>query len=258
MKKNIFFLIFLMLFVVLLSGCKKSEIPDLESIRANDKVVFGVKNDTKPFGFEENGELKGIDIDIAKYIAKSLLGDEKKAEFVIVDSSNRLLILSSGKADMVIATMSITPQREAVIDFSAPYYIAGQTALVPVKSDIKTISDLNNKKVIVVFGSTAEKNLRVVAPMAHVMGAKTYPVAFEMLKSGQADAIVSDDTILTSYADNGSFRMLSKKFTREPYAIGFRKTDYSKSLQNRVNGILEEMRKTGKITEIKRKYSSNQ
>ena len=159
---------------------------------------------------------------------------------------------------MVIATMSITPQREAVIDFSAPYYIAGQTALVPVKSDIKTISDLNNKKVIVVFGSTAEKNLRVVAPMAHVMGAKTYPAAFEMLKSGQADAIVSDDTILTSYADNGSFRMLSKKFTREPYAIGFRKTEYSKSLQNRVNGILEEMRKTGKITEIKRKYSSNQ
>ncbi|MBR1754599.1 transporter substrate-binding domain-containing protein [bacterium] len=247
-------LIFVIITPIILTGCKSKPKTDLEEIIKRDKIIFGVKNDTKPFGFEENGNLIGIDIDIARYITKSILGDGNKAEFKIVDSANRLVTLSSGDVDMVIASMSITPQRKTVINFSIPYHLAGQTILVRKESDIKSLTDLKNKKIVVVFGSTAEKNLRMVAPGATIVGTKSYTTAFEMLKSNQVEGMASDDTILNAFAQDGRYRILNKKYTIEPYAIGFRKSERSETLQERVDYILDEMKRNGQLKQIEQKW----
>lgn len=258
MLKNLTKFFVLLIFVTtnlfFLTGCKSKPKTDLETIKDRDKIIFGVKNDTRPFGFIENGELIGIDIDIARYITKSILGDGNKAEFKIVDSANRLITLSSGEVDMVIASMSITPQRKTVINFSIPYHLAGQTILVRNESNIKSLTDLKNKKIVVVFGSTAEKNLRLVAPNAIIVGTKSYITAFDMLKSKQVDGLASDDTILTTYTQNGNYRILNKRYTIEPYAIGFRKTEESLSLENKVNDILDEMKRNGQLKQIEKKW----
>lgn len=252
--KLLFILIFVTLISVFLTGCKKATLTDLEQIEKRGKIIFGVQNDSKPFGFLENGELKGIDIDIARYITKSILGDETKAEFQIVDTASRLLTLSSGDVDMVIANMSITPQRKMIIDFSSPYYIAGLTVMVPRESNIKSITDLKNKRVVVVFGSTAEKNLRQIVSNITIVGTKSYTSAFDMLKSKQVEGMAADDSLLSAFAEDKNYKMLNKKYTIEPYGIGFRKSELSESLQNKVNNILDEMKRNGKLREIENNW----
>ncbi len=243
---------------LLLSACsQKQESTDtLSKIIKRDKLIVGVKFDTKPFGFiGENSQLAGFDVDIAKAIAKSLLGDETKIEFKPVTSANRILTLNSGKVDMIIATMTITPQRQEIIDFSMPYYMTGQAIMVSEKSDITSIQDLKDKKVIIVFGSTAESRLRIMAPEARIMGFKTYTSAFNALKAGKADAITSDETILLGWAmENKDVKLLPQNYSKEYYGVGFRKGEETSSLKNRVNSILSNMTKNGELKKIKRKW----
>lgn len=256
MKRKLLTIIVLCL-VILTSGCiKKDKTDALDKIIKRDKLIVGTKFDTKPFGFIDNtGELKGFDIDLAKYIAKSILGDENKIEFKQVTPSNRILALNSGEVDMVIATMTMTNQRKQIIDFSTPYYIAGQAVLVPKNSKINSISDLNGKRVIIIFGSTSEKNLRMVAPEAQIIGFKTYTSGYSALKSGRADAMTSDDVILMGFAEaDPSFKLLPQKYTKEPYAIAFRKDSTSLKLEERVESILESMKREGKLKEIQNKW----
>lgn len=228
----------------------------LAEITQRGKLIVGVKYDTKPFGYiDKNQHLLGLDVDLAKLIAKSILGDENKVEFKQVTPSNRILALNSGQVDMIIATMTVTPQRNEVVDFSVPYYIAGQAILVPTDSKISTMSDLNGKRVIIVFGSTAEKNLRLIAPEAKISGYKTYTDAYSALKQGRADAITSDDTILMGFAmQDKTLKLLPKRYSKEPYAVAFRKGAVTTELKEKVDFIIKDMIKTGDMNQLKAKW----
>lgn len=257
MKKILFNLIVLVLLTVI-TGCSgKNEKTDLlDEILSRGKIIAGVKFDTKPFGYiNEKQELDGFDVDVAKYIAKSILGSEKKIEFVQVTPSNRIQALNSNKIDIIIATMTITNQRSEIIDFSVPYYIAGQAILVKKESKIKSLSDLNNKKIIVVFGSTAENNLRLKLPGAKITGFKTYSNAYTALKEGRADAMAADDSILIGLAmSDSSVKLLPARYTKEPYAVGFRKDYSTVKLRKKINFILKEMKSSGKLDKLRLKH----
>lgn len=248
-------------FVMLLSGCnKKEETSDLlGKITERGSIIVGVKYDAKPFGYiNENSVPEGFDIDLAKNIAKSVLGDENKVEFKPVTSSNRLLKLNRGDVDMLIATMSVTNQRRSIVDFSLPYYTTGQVIMVKKGSKITSISDLNGKKVIVIFGSTAEDILRNLAPDADIIGFKTYTSGYAALKQGMADAMVSDNSILLGFAiDDPSVKLLSQKYSLEPYAIAFKKGIPSQSFIEKVNFTLDYMKKSGELNKLKRKWGIN-
>jgi aspartate/glutamate/glutamine transport system substrate-binding protein len=257
MKKKLFSVLVLSMFIFLYGCSKKDDNADtLTKILQRGKIIVGVKYDARPFGYiNENNELVGYDIDLAKYTAKNLLGDEDKIEFKQVTPSSRIFALNSGQVDMVIATMTITQQRQEVIDFSNPYYMAGQAILVPKNSTINTMSDLNGKKVIIIFGTTSEKNLRLAAPEANIVGFKTYTGAYNALKEGDADAMTSDDTILIGLAmADDSLKLLPKRYTKEPYAIGFKKGDESKRLETRVNAIIKDMLDNGELNKLKAKW----
>lgn len=255
---NKLFITTILCLALFLTGCNTNEQSKdtLSKIQERGKLIVGVKYDTKPFGyFNHKHELVGLDVDLAKTIAKNILGSENKAEFVQVTPSSRILALNSNQVDMVIATMTITPRREHIIDFSLPYYLAGQSILVPKTSKITSISDLNGKKVIVVFGSTAEDNLRLIAPDAQVMGFRTYTSGYNALKQGLADAIMSDDTILMGFAqDDKSLKLLPKRYTKEPYAVGFKKGEESTRLVKKVDFIINNMRQDGELERLKDKW----
>lgn len=257
MKKRIFGCLIL-LFTVFLVGCdqKQDKTDVMDKIIQRGKIVVGVKYDTKPFGFmNEKGFVEGFDVDLARYIAKSILGNENRIEFKQVTPSNRILALNSGEVDMVIATMSVTKQRAEVIDFSKPYYVAGQAILVPRTSKINSMSDLNGKRVIVIFGSTAEKQLRLVAPDADILGFKTYTSGYSALKQGRADALTSDDTILMNFAMmDDSLKLLPTRYSKELYAVAFKKGIQSERLKSRVDFIISDMQKSGKLNQLKAKW----
>ena len=202
MKKIVLALLFLCL--ICCSCGKKSVInDDLTTITQRDRLIVGIRNDAPPFGFKDkNGFTVGYDADLARLIAKGILGDEKKVEFVPVTASNRIMKLNSGEVDCLIATMSITTQRQQFLNFSTPYYMAGQAILVRSSSKATSLRDFTCKKLIIVFGSTSEKNLRSNVPEVTVIGYKTYNDAYNALKNGKADGIVADDTVLLGFSTN--------------------------------------------------------
>jgi putative glutamine transport system substrate-binding protein len=257
MKKFLFLSLSLIIF---LTGCSfqsnQPQLDKLEQIKQRGKLIVGVKFDSKPFGFvDENNQVQGFDIDVAKEIAKNLLGDSNAIEFKQVTSSNRIFMLTSDAVDIVIATMTINPKRLEVVDFSQPYYVAGQAIMIPENSDIRGIKDLNNKKVIIVLGSTSEKNIRMMAPDAVIQGFRTYNDAFSALKAGRGNALTTDDSILYGFLDTDkTFKILPQRYTKEPYGIAIKKGTETETLRMTIDEILYNMEKKGTFKQIKNKW----
>ncbi len=250
----------LMLVVLVCCGCgKKQEEPmanDLNEITARDQLIIGVKTDTYPFGYlDEKNHFAGYDAALGRLIARGILGSDKKVKFVPVTASDRMMKLYSGDVDMVIATMSITPKRREILDFSQPYHVAGQALLVKKGSDIRSLKDLSGKRAIIVFGSTSEKSLKTAVPNVGILGYKTYPDAYKALKDGKADAIVSDDTILLGFAlKDESVELLPKRYTKEPYAVAFRKGAESRDLIRAVDNVIDIEKRNGNLKKIKTSF----
>ncbi len=255
MFKNI---ILLLLCCFIFTACDKKEVPkdDLTKILERGKLIVGVRDDTAPFGFrDQKGNLTGYDIELAKQLAKGILGSEKKIEFVPVTASDRIIKLSSGEVDMLAATMSITNNRLQILNFSAPYYYAGQAILVNKSSNMTSLRDFQGKRLIVIFGSTSEGTLRTNVPEVEIIGYKTYREAYKALKAGKADGIVADDSILMNYAvKDSSVHVLPKRYSKEPYAVAVRKESDSERLLESIDYVIENLQRTGKLFRMQEKW----
>ena len=236
---------------------EKYDEPDLyDEILRRGSIKVGINTDSKPFGFyDKNWEIQGYDADLARYIAQYILKSPNAVEFYPVTPANRMLKVSTGDVDMVIATVTITPQREEIIDFSIPYDYAGQALLVRSNSKITSIADLAGKNVGVVFGTTAEKNMLTLAPNATIIGFRNYHVAYEALKAGKIDALTSDDTILSSFAfEDKSMKLLPKRYSREPYGIALRQGDSTRRLRENIDFAITDMKNRNKIIKLRKKW----
>lgn len=229
------------------SGDDASGANVLEKIENRDKIIFGVKHDTKLFGLKNpsTGEVEGFDIDIAKQIAKEILGDETKVEFVEVTSKTRIPLLNKGDIDAIIATMTISEERKKEVDFSDVYFEAGQSLLVKKGSPVQSIDDLTkDTTVIAVKGSTSTDNIREAAPEAPVLEFENYAEAFTALKSGQGEALTTDNSILLGMAsEDDSFELVGGTFTDEPYGIAVKKGE--KELVDKLNETLKALVDSG-------------
>ena len=256
-KKGMLFLFVSLIFF--LSGCQSANLAEqdtLEKIETSEKIVWGVKYDTKLFGLMniESRQVEGFDIDIAKEITKEILGDDSQAEFVEVTSKTRIPLLKNGNIDAIIATMTISEERKKQVDFSDVYFDAGQSLLVNKKSGIKGIEDLNEAKtVLAVKGSTSADNIREHAPKAKVLELENYAEAFTALQSGQGDAMTTDNSILLGMAsENPDYVLAGDKFTDEPYGIALNKGQVA--FQERMNEALEKMKENGSYAKIYKKW----
>ena len=231
-----------------------------DAIMERGYLRIGINTNLKPFGFyDRDGNLVGYDVDLAKYIAEYILGTNKKIEFIPVTPSNRLLKASTGEVDMVIATLTITPQRQQLIEFSMPYDSARLGILVKKTSKITSISDLTKENVGVVWGTTAEKNMVNIAPNANVIGFKNYTEAYHALKNGTINAITSDDTILSRYVlEDDEVMILPKKYSREPYGIGFRRGRGSEKLKKTLDDAISDLIQKNVITRLHNKWLEKQ
>jgi glutamate transport system substrate-binding protein len=217
-----------------------------QSIKDKGTLTCGVKFDVVGFGFRNptNNEIEGLDADLCREIAKEL-GVE--AELIEAVSANRIPFLNERRVDLVISTFTINDERKTQIDFSRPYYVAGQSILAK-KSDtsINGVDDLNGKKVCSAEGSTSEKNVREKAPQAELVLFKTYTEAGQALDDGRCDAVSTDDVILfgliSAYPDT---ELKGEPFTVEDYGIGMKKD--STELKQFVDDVLGKMDADGRF-----------
>ncbi|WP_432398742.1 glutamate ABC transporter substrate-binding protein [Pseudarthrobacter sp. L19] len=204
--------------------------PTYDAIKSSGKIRIGVKQDQPGLGFKDaaTGEYSGFDIEIAKWVAASLGMSKDKIEFKPIPSANRESAITNGDIDYYVGTYSITDKRKQLIDFAGPYFVTGQGILVKKdNSSINSEKDLSGKNVCSATGSTPIQNIKANFPGTKTTEFDTYSQCVEALKSGQVDAVTTDQAILLGYAaqEPDSLKVVGQPFTTEKYGVGLKKGD---------------------------------
>ncbi|MFB7893470.1 glutamate ABC transporter substrate-binding protein [Microbacterium sp. NPDC056044] len=204
--------------------------PTFDAITERGMVKVGVKEDQPGLGYLDptTGERTGFDVDVARWIAASLGYDEDKIEFQAIPSANREQAIVNGDIDYYVGTYSITDKRKEQISFAGPYFITGQGLLVAADNDdIKGPDDLAGKNVCSATGSTSIQRIKDEYPDATTTEFDTYSQCVEQLKSGQVDAVTTDEAILIGYAaqDPDNLKVVGDVFSEERYGVGIQKGD---------------------------------
>ena len=194
----------------------------------------------------DSGDIAGIDIDTAKAIAEKL-GLELQVDDMDFDAA--LLSVQQGKADMVMAGVTVTDERKAVMDF---YATGIQSIIVPNGSDIASPDDLAGKKIGTQRGTTGyiycSDDFGDDAVVAYDSGL----TAVQALNNGQVDAVVIDNAPAKEYvAANPGLKVLDTSYAEEDYAIGLAKGSV---LEDAINAALEELKADGTLQSIVDKY----
>jgi putative glutamine transport system substrate-binding protein len=247
MKKLIGFLVILS-FGIFTINAAAPDSPDLKAIKDHGVLKVGVKVDVPKFGFRDpkSGKIEGYEIDIAKMLAKKILGNENKIDLQGVTAKTRGPLLDNGEVDLVIATFTITEERKKSYNFSDPYFTDGVGLMVKKAAGYKSLKDLNGKKIGVAQSATSKKS---VQEEADKVGAKveflefnTYPEIKAALDSGRVDCFSVDTSILWGYMDKTTM-LLPDRFSPQNYGIASKMGN--DALAKLVNDFVADLKKSG-------------
>jgi polar amino acid transport system substrate-binding protein len=181
----------------------RAEQSRLDTVMERGRLIVATYSTAPPLAFKDaKGELVGFEIDIVRVIARDLLGDANKVEWVIVQSEGRFPSVLSGKADFAIAATTIYPERAAKVAFTHPYMDSGTAVLVRRDANIKSLADLNDPKFTITGQNNpqnAERAKRFV-PEAKTVWFDSPSELFLAVKSGRATAMQTDTPIADYYA----------------------------------------------------------
>ncbi|KTC79380.1 amino acid ABC transporter substrate-binding protein [Legionella cherrii] len=244
--KQLFFVI-LIGFALLVSFCY-ARIPK-ESIQY---IHFAVAAEYPPFEYNDHGEIKGFDIDLARLIAKKL---GKEAFFDSMQFSSILPALSSGQVDAGISTITITEQRKKNFDFSEPYYFESMAAVFPENKPIKNVQQLAGKKIAVQLGSTMEIWLKQNVPNANLLVMDNNNQTIAALKASHADLVLLDGVQGAVFSQKNpglSFAVIAQ--SDDGYGLALKKNS---ELTQKINQVLHEIEQTGELSALKKKWLEN-
>lgn len=222
---------------------------DLTTVEAG-KLTMATNATFPPYEMTtDSGEIEGIDVDTAKAIAEKL-GLELQIDDMDFDAA--LLSVQQGKADIVMAGVTVTDERKAVMDFSASYATGIQSIIVPNDSDIASPDDLAGKKIGTQRGTTGYIYCSDDFGEDSVVAYDNGLTAVQALNNGQVDAVVIDNAPAQEYvAANPGLKVLDTSYAEEDYAIGMAK---GSALEDAVNKALEELKADGTLQAIVDKY----
>ncbi len=224
------------------------ESADVEN--SEDKLVWATNAEFEPYEYRDGGEIVGIDAEIADEIA-SRLGLE--AEVADMNFDSIIPAVTSGKADIGIAGMTVTEDRLQNVNFSTPYINAGQAIIVPEDSDITGEDDLVGLTIGVQLGTTGD--LYVTDNIADTT-VERYTKGFEAVQAllqGKIDAVVIDGEPAKAFVKlNEGIKMCDDYLTVEEYAIAVSKDN--EELLDQINSALADMEEDGTLTAIFDKY----
>jgi polar amino acid transport system substrate-binding protein len=224
----------------------------LDRILSAKKIVIAVQNDVPPYSLiNKDNQLDGFDIDVAKAIAKDL-GVE--LELQVVTGANRIPALVSGRADMVIATLGINPQRAAAVAMSIPYTAFPQVLISTKDKTIHNFDDLRGKVVGLTRGTMQEEVISRAATGATIRRFQDDATTIQALLSGQIDATAFGATVANDIAARNPSRGIEIKFNAfNVYAsIGMRRGDTD--LIRWVNTWIFYQKNSGLLADLHKKW----
>jgi polar amino acid transport system substrate-binding protein len=169
----------------------------LRTVLDRGKLLVGTGSTNAPWHFEnEKGELVGMDIAMARILAKGLFDDESKVEFVRQDPAQRIPNINTGKVDIVIQFMTVNPQRAQLVHFTRPYYVEGVALLVRHDAEMKTYDALmkagSKARVSILQNADADTTVKAALPQATILQLDTQANVIQAIDSRRADAAAVD------------------------------------------------------------------
>ncbi|MCK7626814.1 glutamate ABC transporter substrate-binding protein [Streptomyces sp. RS10V-4] len=230
--------------------------PAVQRIRRKGQLVVGVDQNTYRWGYRDpgTGRLEGFDIDLARAIARDILGPDAKVVFQAVPTNQRIPAVRQRTVDMVVRTMTINCARKEQVAFSTAYFQAGQQVLAPKASPVTAFDDsLRGKRVCTAAGSTGEAELSRRSHGARVVTAPNQLDCLVRLQLGEADAVVTDSALAAAQAaQDPAVELKGTPFTDEAYGVAMNQDD--PDLVRRVNKVLDDYRRGGDDSAWMRAY----
>lgn len=224
----------------------------LDDIEKRGEIKIAVFDSNPPFGYvdPDSKQIVGLDVDYANAIAQAL---NVKVQLVPTNPANRIPLLTSQKADLIVANFTVTQERAKAVDFSVPYFATGQKFIAR-KGVLTTPDDLKNLRIGADKGTVMEITLREQYPTAKVISYDDTPFAFAALRNGVVQAITQDDAKLIGLLANvpedqrEAFEISSFSITQEYQAVGIPKGDTR--LKDKINQVLFSLEEQGEAVTI--------
>ncbi|CUN62932.1 Arginine-binding extracellular protein ArtP precursor [[Eubacterium] contortum] len=252
MKKKVLSVLLVAVCVLSMAACgSKKEDSSAGDSGKKEKLVMATNAEFPPYEFYEGKEVVGIDADIAAAVAEEM-GMELEIEDMAFDSI--ITAVTSGKADIGAAGMTVTEDRLENVDFTDTYATATQVIIVKDDSAIAGPDDLTGKKIGVQLGTTGD----IYADDIEDATVERYNKGFEAvqaLQQGKIDAVVIDGEPAKEFVKEAEgLKILDEAFTEEEYAIAVKKGN--DELKEKINDALANLKESGKLDEIVAKYIS--
>jgi len=262
MKKWMFVFLSLLLLLV---GCaqmnsktvRTSASPVIDRIVQHGELVVGMAGNMPPLNMTtKEGELIGYEVDLARAMARAM---GVRAKLEVFPFAELLPALQSGKIDLILSNMTITPGRNLKVAFVGPYFTSGKAFLTKIKTiamaDEVGDIDAQNTKLVALKGSTSQAFVEEVIPDATLVAANSYDEAVKMVLEDNVHAMVADYPICVvsvfRYPNQGLLSVVTQ-LTYEPIGVGVPAGD--PLLVNWVENYMGIAAETGLLEELKSKW----
>jgi polar amino acid transport system substrate-binding protein len=212
-------LFFGLLLIASIGNGQTAQAGTLKEIQQRKKLIVAVKDNLPLLGFrDQQGNLQGLEIDIARKLATEIFGNASVQLFPVANQ-DRLKVAIEGNVDLTIARVTATATRSRVVDFSRSYYLDG-TGVITKQANITKNSDLAGKKIAVLNNSTTIATLQYIIPKAQLVGVNSYQQAQDLLKTGKVVAVAADRSLLIGWRKTDpSYYLLPDKLSTEAWGI---------------------------------------
>lgn len=237
-----------------LAGCASSEQSSEKSPTANSasgtaKLTIGIAGDEPGLSLASGSSYVGFDIDVANYVAGKLQVPTANITWKVIDQAQRVEALTNGSVDLVVSTFSITTERQKVVDFAGPYFVAHQTLLTRRNDDTITgATTLDGKVLCSAAGTTSGDYIKShYAGKITLREVPTWSECVRNLDDGTVDAVSTDDVLLAGFASQSKYKGILKLtgsgLTDERYGVGIKRGD--SAMVTKVNAALKEFISSG-------------
>jgi polar amino acid transport system substrate-binding protein len=208
----------------------------LAEIQRRGYLTIAVKDNLRPLGFRDaQGNLQGLEIDLAQRLAKDILGKTDAVKLQPVTNRDRLSVVFNQQVDLTIARVTATASRSRLVAFSVPYYL-DSTILVTKDTSIQQLSNLAKRKIAVLNNSSTVAQVKYFIPKAELVGVNSYQEAREKIESNAADAFAADGSVLSGWVQEyPQYRLLPDKLSGEPLSVVMPKGLQYDELRRKVN-----------------------
>ncbi len=223
---------------------------ELSEIQQRGYIKIAVKDNLPPLGFRDrNGNLQGLEIDIAQRLAQDLLGKPKALKLIPVQNRDRISQVLDNKVDILIARFTATESRSRLVNFSIPYYL-DSALLVTKNTSLQRLSDFKQRKIGVLRGSDTIARIKYFIPTSELIGVDSYKQGQNLLETNKIEAFAADGSLLSGWVrQNPQYKLLDIKLSTEPLCVVIAKGLQNDKLRRRVDSAIANYLETGWLQE---------